>query len=156
MQNFIYLPRGQSSIQKGKKKDPFREAFSKVKDLRSLLPGIPVLALTASVKLQDRASLWKACGMVSPVVIDVSPNKDNISLGFELIEVEAESLKRLKWVATMIENKREETPQTVMFCKTFNDIANVVSFLMMNLRGKAFVEKDGERFSLLGVYHAKT
>ncbi|KAJ7391443.1 hypothetical protein OS493_018490 [Desmophyllum pertusum] len=46
---------------RGKKKQPFREAFARVKDLRSLLPGIPVLALTASVKVKDRSSLCKAC-----------------------------------------------------------------------------------------------
>lgn len=35
-------------------------------------------------------------------------------------------------------------------------IANVVSYLLTNLRGKAFVEKDGQKVPLLGVYHAKT
>ena len=115
----IFLGRGQVSIQKGKKKEPFRAAFSKVKDLRSFLPGVPILALTASVKLKDRASLWKACGMVNPLVVDVSPNKDNVYLGFKVIKVEAEALNRLKWVATMVERERQETPQTIIFCKTF-------------------------------------
>ena len=153
---FFFFGRGQVSIQKGKKKEPFRAAFSKVKDLRSFLPGVPILALTASVKLKDRASLWKACGMVSPLVVDVSPNKDNIYLGFELIEVEAEALNRLKWVTTMVERERQETPQTIIFCKTFNDIANIISYLLMNLRGSAFVEQEGDKVPLIGVYHAKS
>ena len=108
----IFLGRGQVSIQKGKKKEPFRAAFSKVKDLRSFLPGVPILALTASVKLKDRASLWKACGMVNPLVVDVSPNKDNVYLGLEVLKVEAEALNRLKWVATMVEreNKKPHKP----------------------------------------------
>lgn len=114
------------------------------------------MALTASVKLKDRASLWKACGMVNPLVVDVSPNKDNIYLGFELIEVEAEALNRLKWVATMVERERQETPQTIIFCKTLNDIANVISYLLMNLRGSAFVEQEGDNVPLIGVYHAKS
>lgn len=114
------------------------------------------MALTASVRLKDRTSLWKACGMVNPVIVDVSPNKDNIFLGFELIQVEAEALNRLKWVAAMIEKEREKTPQTIIFCKTFNDIANVISYLLMNLRDKAFVEQEGQKVPLLGVYHAKT
>lgn len=152
----IFLGRGQVSIQKGKKKEPFRAAFSKVKDLRSFLPGVPILALTASVKLKDRASLWKACGMVNPLVVDVSPNKDNVYLGFEVIKVEAEALNRLKWVATMVERERQETPQTIIFCKTFNDIANVISYLLMNLRGSAFVEQEGDKVPLIGVYHAKS
>ena len=56
----------------------------------------------------------------------------------------------------MIEKQREGTPQTIIFCKTFNDIASVVSYLLMNLRQNAFVEMEGERLPLLGVYHAKT
>ena len=35
-----------------------------------LLLGIPILALTASVKVKDRSSLYKACGMVNPVIVD--------------------------------------------------------------------------------------
>ena len=56
----------------------------------------------------------------------------------------------------MIEKQREGTPETIIFCKTFNDIASVVSYLLMNLRQNAFVEMEGERLPLLGVYHAKT
>ena len=56
----------------------------------------------------------------------------------------------------MIEKQREGTPQTIIFCKTFNDIASVVSYLLMNLRQNAFVEMERERLPLLGVYHAKT
>ena len=44
----------------------------------------------------------------------------------------------------------------IIFCKTFNDIASVMSYLLMNLRQNAFVERECERLPLLGVYHAKT
>ena len=90
------------------------------------------------------------------LVVDVSPNKDNVYLGFEVIKVEAEALNRLKWVATMVERERQETPQTIIFCKTFNDITNVISYLLMNLRGSAFVEQEGDKVPLIGVYHAKS
>lgn len=61
------MPQGSSN----KKKDPFREAFGRVKDLRSILPGVPITALTASVLLEDKAS-----GMHNHVIVDVSPNKE--------------------------------------------------------------------------------
>ena len=135
------------------KRQPFREAFARVKDMRSFLPGVPVLALTASVKVKDPSCLWESCGMVNPVIVDVAANKDNICLEFLRITVEKKNLKR---IASMIEKQREETPQTIIFCKTFNDIASVVSYLLMNLCQNAFVEREGERLPLLGVYHAKT
>ena len=52
------LPVGQS--RKKKMKDPFREAFGRVRDLRSLLPGVPVLALTANVQNKERNRVIKA------------------------------------------------------------------------------------------------
>ena len=144
------------SVSSRGKRQPFREAFARVKEMRSFLPGGPVLALTASVKVKDRSCLWKSCGMVNPVIVDVATNKENICLEFLRITVEKEPLKHLKWVASMIEKQREGTPQIIIFCKTFNDIASVVSYLLMNLRQNAFVEMEGERLPLLGVYHAKT
>ena len=37
-------------------------------DLRSVLPGIPLLALTASVQINERTKLIKACGMLQPLI----------------------------------------------------------------------------------------
>ena len=56
---------------KGKKKEsnPFREAFGRVKDLRSVLPGIPLLELTATVQMNERAKLMKACGIQKPIIL---------------------------------------------------------------------------------------
>ena len=57
----IFYYRGYSEVsRKKKKKNPFREAFGRVKDLRSVLPGIPLLALTATVQSNERAKLIKA------------------------------------------------------------------------------------------------
>ena len=64
---------------KKKQQNPFREAFGRIKDMRSFLPGIPLLALTASVQVNERSKLIKACGIIQPVIVDVSPNKENIT-----------------------------------------------------------------------------
>lgn len=131
-----------------------------MKDLRSQLPGVPVIALTARVLLKERQKLIKASGMISPVIVDVSPNKENIILDF--LEMKKESYSgstgNLKWVADLISTHGRETPQTIIFCKTFNSISFVLSYLLMTLRGKTFVDsEDKGKVSLIGyVYHAKT
>ena len=146
-----------STGNKRRKKDPFREAFARVKVLRSLLPGVPMIALTASVLLQERHKVIKASGMVDPIIIDVSPNKENISLNFIEMKNESYAGSNLQWVADMVSNHTTETPHTIIFCKTFNSIAFVLSYLLMALRGKAFVTTESQsKISLIGVYHAKT
>ena len=71
---FSYQNRGLAEGTKGRKKEsnPFREAFGRVKDLRSVLPGIPLLALSNCAnewKGQTSESLWDTgtynCGRVS-------------------------------------------------------------------------------------------
>lgn len=127
-----------------------------MKDIRSILPRVPLLALTASVKLNERTALIKACGIINPVVVDVSPNKDNIYLEFEHTTEEANSLEKLKWLTYMIKNEKQSTPQTIIFCTSFNDIAKVLSYLLMQLKNDAFVDVEGTRIPLIGVYHSKT
>lgn len=80
-----------------KEKDPFWEAFGRVKDHWSVLPRISLLALTATVQNNGRAKLNKACAMVQPVIIvDVLPNKENITFNFMSIPNEKEAVSHLK------------------------------------------------------------
>ena len=125
--------------------------------MRSVLPGIPLLALTATVQVNERAKLMKACGIQKPVIVDVSPNKENISLNFVAIPNEKNAVTHLRWIADMVAEKGKECPQTIIFCNTFNDISSVLSYLLLILKEKAFTtNNDGKKASLLSVYHAKT
>lgn len=111
-----------------------------------MLPEIPLLALTATVQINER-------GMVQPIIVDVSPNKENIMFDFIHVPIEKEAATHLKWIAV----KGKETPQTIVFCNTFNDISNILSYLLLVLNEKAFTEdSNGKKTSLLGVYHAKS
>ena len=81
-----------------RKRNPIHsgEAFGRVKNLHSVLPGIPLLALTATVQMNERAKLMKACGIQKPIIVDVSPNKENISLNFIAIPNEKEAVTHLR------------------------------------------------------------
>ena len=99
---------------KRRMKDPFREAFARVKDLRSLLPGVPMIALTASVLLPERHKAIKASGLFDPVIIDASPNKENISLNFIEMKNESYEGSNLQWVADMVSHDITQTPHTII------------------------------------------
>lgn len=123
--------------------------------MRSLLPGVPVIALTASELLKERQK-DRASGMVDPMIIDVSPNKEN-TLNFIEMKNESYKLSKLQRVADMVSTYGKDTPHTIIFCKTFNNISFVLSYLLMALRGKAFVENESHtKVSLIGVYNTKT
>lgn len=109
------------------------------------------------MQVSERSKLVKACGIQDPVVVDVSPNKENITFNFLAVPHEKYAVTYLKWIADMVSEKGEECPQTIVFCNTFNDISAVLSYLLLVLKEKAFkVTPDGKKVSFLGVYHAKT
>ena len=70
--------------------------------MRSFLPGIPLLALTASVQVNERSKLIKACGIIQPVIVDVSPNKENITYNFMAVLKEKETVSHLRWISEMV------------------------------------------------------
>lgn len=91
---------------------------------------------------------------LSPIV--VSPNKDNIR--FTVVKAD-NKLHCFDWITEMLKEKKGETPFTIIFCKTVNDIVSVLTFFLMKLgQSGVYVEGEGpihER-CLLGVYYSKT
>jgi len=71
---------------------------------------------------------------------------------------EKEAVSHLKWIADMVAEKVKETPQTIVSCNTFNDTLTNLSYLLLVLKEKAFIDKEsGKRTSFLGVkYHTKS
>ena len=52
--------------------------------------------------------------MVQPVIVDVLPNKENITFNFMVIPNEKEAVSHLKWIADMVAEKGKECPQTII------------------------------------------
>ena len=126
-----------------------------IKDLRSVLPGIPLLALPATVQNNERAKLIKACGMIQPVIVDVSPNKENITFTFMAIPNEKEVVFQLKWLADMVAEKGKESPQTIVFCNMFNFLL-LAACVELKRRHSLMMTMEREHLFNLGVYHAKS
>jgi len=122
-----------------------------------VLPGIPLLALTATVQTDGRGKLIKACGMMQHVIVDVLPSKENIMFNVIPMLIEKNAVTHLKWIADMVAVKGKETPQTIVFCNTFNVISSILSYLLLLWKDKAVIEdKQGKKKSRLSVYHAKS
>lgn len=119
--------------------------------------GTPVLGLTATANKDMRDRLIKYLGMKSnlkPIV--VSPNKDNIR--FSVLKAD-KSMHCFDWLVEVLKEKKENTPFTIIFCKTVNDIVSVLTFFLMKL-GQSGLYIDGEcpkhERCLLGVYYSQT
>ncbi len=139
-----------------KKMEPFRKEFGKVGDLKALLPECPLVALTASLRMSLCKTLQEVLHLKDPFKINASPNKDNVRMSVNKVKSIEEALKSLDWLIEELREKRGAAPKTLLFCNVITDIAHVLSYLLMKLGNDAYMENDGTKHWLLGVYHAKT
>ena len=59
--------------------EEFRKEYSRLGEVRSILPqNVHVMALTATATKVIRSNVCEVLGMESPVLVSISPNKDNI------------------------------------------------------------------------------
>lgn len=66
--------------------------------------------------------------------------------------MEAKALRRLWWIATLVEREKGQHRPSY-FARL---LITLQVLLATNLRGKPFVEKEGQKVPLLDVYHHKT
>ena len=147
-----------NSKDKGKKfsEKPFREAFGNVADLKALMPGCPLIALTASLRVTHRKILENVLLLQNPFVVDVSPNKTNIRMSSIKAADKEDALTKLDWLLDIIKEKVTDAPKSIIFCNVITDISHVLGYILMKLGQHAFVLKDNVKHWLLGVYHAKS
>ena len=123
--------------------------------MRSFLGKVPVLCITATADRGMRTRLANYLALFNPYTVILSPNKDNVR--FSVTQADKE-LCCLNWVVTMLRKEKKDSPYTIIFCQTVNDIALILSFLLKNLGEDAYVEGQAplpER-CLVTVYYSVT
>ena len=123
-----------------------------------MLIDTPVLALTgtASTKMPDHVT--KSLSMKKgTLTIFVSPNRENIRLS--VVKVKQEKyLANLSWLVSIMQEKREETPKTIIFCNTMEDMASVLGYLLTSLGDYAYATGRDKvpANRIVGLFHSLT
>ena len=87
-------------------------------EIRSLLPHhVHIMALTATATASLRSSVSNILGMKKPVVIAVSPNKENIIYSVGKFTRVPETFRPL---LDRIRLDRTKAPRTIIYCQSYN------------------------------------
>ena len=90
-------------------------------------------------------------------VIYVSPNQLNLRFSVQK-EKKEQQLRKLDWLVDLVKKEGFNTPKTIVFCNTMNEIAIVVNYLISQVGKKVFFPdysavKDN---CLIGINHSNS
>ena len=123
-----------------------------------LFTGTPVGALTGTADLQTQATIKKVlCLKECALTIYVSPNRPNLRFYVKKGKKE-KLLDQLQWLVHMVKEKGKDTPKTIVFCNTMNEIATVVNYLIQKLGSAAYQHCDSNNQDncYIGIYHSNS
>ncbi|XP_068724074.1 ATP-dependent helicase wrn-1-like [Montipora capricornis] len=96
----------------------FRESYSKLYELRSLAPNVPVAALTATATKLTRDTVFNLLNMKNAVEIKESPNKLNVAYVVQFMDKDMELEFYFGWLTDELKKSREKTERTISYCQT--------------------------------------
>jgi ATP-dependent DNA helicase RecQ len=102
--------------------EAFRSWFGHVGEIRSLVPGTPMMARTATATKEMQRKIKKLLQMDSPMELSDSPNRNNIVI---LVDKHSSSTDVFSSICHKIDVERENYPRTLVFCKTILDVSKV-------------------------------
>ena len=95
--------------------DKFRRAFSKLGELRSIIPpGINVMALTATATQKTVHIIKNRLSMEDPVVISCTPFRNNISY---IVAPKISLVNFLSGLCSDLKRERVNFPKTIIFAR---------------------------------------
>ena len=80
----------------------------------------------------------KLLGMPKASVIDVSVNNENIRFSAKDVK---RGLSCFNWLVDKIGTEQEQTPKTIVFCRSINDVSVVLSYLLKKLGHLAYIDE---------------
>ncbi len=107
----------------GEIKEAFRIAFSKLGIMRTHVPGIPVLAHTATADKQTEKHIIKSLCMKKCLVLRVSPNRLNVAL--YVFKKKKLLTSDLKWIVDGLRTDRGNFPKTIVYCQIIESVTKV-------------------------------
>ena len=136
---YISLHRG---ISQDTKMAAFREAYSKLYELRSLAPNVPMIALAATATQVTKETILSILCMDDCFKIEESPNKINVSYAVECMHKDTELEFYFIWLADELKSKEKQCERTIIYCQTIKQCSLIYATLKGILGNYMFAKED--------------
>ena len=116
--------------------EEFRREYSRLSEVRSILPqNVHVMALTATATKMLRRDACDVLDMESPVLVSISPDKDNIEY---IVAAHVTMDKTFGPIADQLYEHHADVGRTIIFCQKLDDCCKLYRY---------FRQKLGDRFT---------
>lgn len=152
---FFLLQRGLSA---NKGRVAFRQWYSCLKELRSLVPsGLPFLALTATTSKTTKKDIFEVLEFKSPCEVVESPDRKNIVYSTHLMEKGRDVTDYFWWLLSDIKDKGATTDRVLIYCQSVKQCTQLYQLFSSELKSKNFVgENPNPKERLVEMLHSKT
>lgn len=144
---------GGFSLKKGE--EAFRIWFRQINELRSLVGGVPLLALSATATKETRSKITKTLGMDKAVLFCSNPNRENIAYAVQVIG--SDPLATFKPLIDELKEKRQACDRVITYCPRIRVVAVLYGIFKAELGVDIFVDRDSckPRERLVEMYHTR-
>ena len=147
----IVIDEAHCVIQWGKE---FRCEYSRIGELRSLLPNATILALTASAPLSMRGSMANSLAMASYRTVQTSFDRPNIM--YICIKAPQSIGETFTWLAEQLILEQDLCHKYIIYGRSIKSCALLFDFFSEKLGERAYVGVPGVRTRLFARFHRLT
>ncbi|XP_006811244.1 uncharacterized protein LOC102804141 [Saccoglossus kowalevskii] len=123
----------------------FREYFSHVAELRSVLPDVTVLALTSTASKSLQSQLKDSLIIPDCKTINACPNRENIRLS--VIKTPRDIASTFFWTVDKLREEKDTFPRTIIYCSSIDATGALFHY---------FKEDNSQSVLYMGMYHSET
>lgn len=134
---------------------PFRQAFSELHELRSLLSSVKMIALTDTATKDTRETFMDVLLMEDPHIVSEKPNKTNIAYFVHYMDEEISLEEHFDWLAEEVVKDKGNSPRTIIYCQTIEQCSRLYATLRY-LLGKDFRYGEKPENVVLEMFHSIT
>ena len=125
-----------------------------MRELRALVPGKPVLALTATASPHARKEIKKLLGMTHVSEIVVSGDRPNIK--YICVKASYDMKENFAWLVDMLRMNSTNMPKCILYCRSISKVAVMYDMLISALDNDAYIGEKTFKNCLVAMYHRAT
>lgn len=136
----------------------FRETYSRLHELRTLIPSANFMALTATATEDTKACITDVLLMDNAVEVSSSPNKQNIAYAVKYISKDTKPADCFRWISDRIKENGISSERVLIYCQTIKQCSIIYATIKGLLGDHFFAEQSNKnpRHVLLDMLHSCT